>query len=77
MVDYKPQITEKQKNIPNVFLANIGPDVQMAFLKLMKNPKFVGMDTMNLWIDIMKNDVLKLMKKKLLAWLQNYLKLTD
>ena len=46
-----------------MFLANIGPDVQMAFLKLMKNPKFVGMDTMNLWINIMKPDVIKLMKK--------------
>lgn len=63
LVGYKPQITEKQRNIPNVFLANIGPDVQMAFLKLMKNPKFVGMDTMNLWINIMKPDVIKLMKK--------------
>ena len=63
LVDYKPQITAEQSRISNVFLANIGPDVQMAFLKLMKNPKFVGMDTMNLWINIMKPDVIKLMKK--------------
>lgn len=63
LVGYKPQITDEQSRIANVFLANIGPDVQMAFLKLMKDPKFVGMDTMNLWINIMKPDVIKLMKK--------------
>ncbi len=61
--NYSPQVAAEQRNIPNVFLANFDPDVQLEFLKLMKNPKFVGMDTMNLWIDIKNKSVKKLMKK--------------
>lgn len=45
------------------FLANFDPDSQLNFLKLMKNPKLVGMDTMNLWIDIKNNSIRRLMKK--------------
>ena len=61
--NYAPQVAYEQKNIPNVFLANFDPDVQAKFLNLMSNPKFVGMDTMNLWIDIKNKSVKKLMKK--------------
>lgn len=61
--NYYPQIAYEQRHIPNVFLANFDPDVQMNFLMLFKNPKFVGMDTMNLWIDIKNKAVRRLMKK--------------
>ncbi|MCK5083055.1 MAG: bifunctional hydroxymethylpyrimidine kinase/phosphomethylpyrimidine kinase [Candidatus Omnitrophica bacterium] len=61
--DYNPKVTRYQMSIPNVFLANLGPDVQLKFLKLMRNPKFVGLDSMNLWINMMRQDVLKVMKK--------------
>jgi len=60
---YVPQVALHQLNIPNVFLANLGPDVQLKFLKLMRNPKFVGLDSMNLWISNMRQLVLKVMKK--------------
>jgi len=60
---YVPQIKEQHREASNVFLANFDPDNQAQFLKLMKNPKFIGMDTMNLWIDIKKKSVLKLMKE--------------
>ncbi len=60
---YVPEVDPAHVKIPNVFLANFDPDNQAQFLSLMKNPKFVGMDTMNLWINIKKNSVLKLMKK--------------
>jgi sugar/nucleoside kinase (ribokinase family) len=60
---YIPQVANEQKNIPNVFLANFDPDIQLNFLKLMSNPKFIGMDTMNLWIDIKNKSVKNLMKK--------------
>ncbi|MDP8212866.1 MAG: PfkB family carbohydrate kinase [Candidatus Zapsychrus exili] len=63
ITEYEPILSVSQKNIPNVFLANIDPITQMKFLKVMKNPKFVGLDTMNLWIDTMRGDVVKLMKK--------------
>jgi len=63
LTSYEPQVTYDQRNIPNVFLANFDPNVQMKFLKLMHNPKFVGLDSMNLWISNMRTAVLKLMKK--------------
>jgi sugar/nucleoside kinase (ribokinase family) len=63
MADYAPQVTPAQARIPNVFLANLGPDVQIKFLKLMKNPKFVGLDSMNLWINTMRPLVLEIMTK--------------
>lgn len=61
--NYVPQVAVHQADIPNVFLANLGPDVQMKFLRLMRHPKFVGLDSMNLWISTMRQDVLKIMKK--------------
>ena len=61
--DYHPQVAVSQLNIPNIFLANLDPHVQMRFLRLMRNPQFVGLDSMNLWINIMRPAVLKIMKK--------------
>jgi len=63
LADYVPKIHESQRNIPNVFLANIDPEVQLDSLKLMRNPKLVGLDSMNLWIDIKRKPLIKLMKK--------------
>ncbi|MCA9395090.1 MAG: bifunctional hydroxymethylpyrimidine kinase/phosphomethylpyrimidine kinase [Candidatus Omnitrophica bacterium] len=61
--NYNPQVATEQRNIPNVFMANFDPDIQMKFLQLMSKPKFIGMDTMNLWIDIKNASLKKLMKK--------------
>ncbi|MBF0479292.1 MAG: bifunctional hydroxymethylpyrimidine kinase/phosphomethylpyrimidine kinase [Candidatus Omnitrophica bacterium] len=60
---YKPVVSEAQKNIPNVFLGNIDPEVQDEFLSLMKLPRLVGLDSMNLWINIKKDALIKLIKK--------------
>jgi len=61
--NYLPRLTAKQKNIKNVFLANYDPDQQYDFLAQMNKPDFIGMDTMNLWINIKKKSVTKLIKK--------------
>lgn len=63
LMNYSPQVAYDQRDINNVFLANFDPGIQMKFLKLMRNPKFVGLDSMNLWINNMRKSVLKLMKK--------------
>lgn len=60
---YEPKIQEAQRHIKNAFLANFDPDIQMAFLKLLKAPDFVGLDSMNLWIDIKKRSLKRLLKK--------------
>ncbi len=63
IVRHKPTVNIKQKKIENVFLANYDPDLQLEFLESLNKPKFVGMDTMNLWIDAKKGSVTELMKK--------------
>lgn len=63
IVESTPVVNKKQKNINTVFLANYDPDLQLDFLNSLNNSAFVGMDTMNLWINIKKKSVSKLMKK--------------
>ncbi|MGZ3743340.1 MAG: PfkB family carbohydrate kinase [Pseudobdellovibrionaceae bacterium] len=60
---FNPKLPESYKNSDFVFLANIVPALQLEVLNQVKNPQFVGMDTMNLWIDIANADLLKVLKK--------------
>ena len=48
--DFKPQLTEKQRNTDVLFLANIQPELQLDVLRQCKRPRIVALDTMNLWI---------------------------
>ena len=60
---FDPQIPEKNRNIPFLFLANIHPSLQLRVVSQMKRPRFTLLDTMNLWINIARKDLLKVMKK--------------
>jgi sugar/nucleoside kinase (ribokinase family) len=62
LVGFEPQIAGHQRNIANVFLANIDPDIQMGLLGMLKKPHLVGLDSMNLWIDHKRESLLRLMK---------------
>ncbi len=61
--NYLPEVAYEHRNLPNIFLANIDPEVQMKLLALMNKPRLIGLDSMNLWIDIKRQSLLKLMKK--------------
>jgi sugar/nucleoside kinase (ribokinase family) len=50
--DFSPALPESYRNAPFVLLGNIQPDLQFHVLKQAKKPKFVALDSMNLWIDI-------------------------
>ena len=63
LLNYQPRIASHQQDIPNIFLANIDPDVQMKLLSLVRRPKLIGLDSMNLWINIKKPSLKRLMKK--------------
>lgn len=63
LLTYNPQVSVEQRKIPNVFLGNFDPEIQMKFYQLMDNPKFVGLDTMNLWIANTRPALTKLVKK--------------
>jgi sugar/nucleoside kinase (ribokinase family) len=46
-----------------VLLGNIGPDLQNHVLDQMQRPRFVIADTMNLWINIAKEHLLRLLQR--------------
>ncbi len=60
---FKPTINENYKAVNYLFLANIDPVLQMSVLDQMTNLDFVLLDTMNLWIDIKKDELINVIKK--------------
>lgn len=60
---FNPEIPDSYKNSSHVFLANIEPTLQLKVLSQIKQPKFVGMDTMNFWINSKQSDLLEVIKK--------------
>jgi len=61
--DFKPVLPEAYKKAPFVLLGNIQPDLQLHVLNQSVGAKFVALDTMNLWIDIAKPSLLKVLKR--------------
>ncbi|MFZ2493517.1 MAG: PfkB family carbohydrate kinase [Thermoanaerobaculia bacterium] len=48
--DFKPELSETQRQPDVLFLANIDPVLQLDVLKQAKRPRLVALDTMNYWI---------------------------
>lgn len=63
LASFKACISRQEAAIPNVFLANIDPDVQRDLLCRMRNPRLVGLDSMNYWIRHKRASLLRLLKK--------------
>jgi sugar/nucleoside kinase (ribokinase family) len=63
LADYQPVITEAQKKMGYVFLANLAPIVQEKLFGQLAKPTFVGLDTMNLWINTALRDLKRMLKK--------------
>ncbi len=60
---FSPELPEAYKDTPYVLLANIAPSLQSHVLDQMAKPRFVIADTMDLWINIAKDDLLALLKR--------------
>ncbi len=60
---FSPELPENYKEAPYLFLGNIHPALQLHVLEQVKNPKFVLIDTMDLWINIAKEDLEKVISK--------------
>ncbi len=60
--NFKPIISKKIAFEPYLFLANIHPALQLDVLK-QTYPKFIGMDTMNLWINTTPNLLQEVLSK--------------
>ena len=52
--DFNPVLTERNKEVPVIFLANIHPQLQLSVLNQCNKKECVIIDTMNLWIDTEK-----------------------
>lgn len=48
---FSPKLPEHFRSTPCAFLANIDPELQLQVLEQLQSPRWVAMDTMNLWID--------------------------
>jgi sugar/nucleoside kinase (ribokinase family) len=61
--DFRPLIPEAFRRTDLVFLANGSPVTQMAVLDQVERPRLVVADTMNLWIERARLDLLALLKR--------------
>jgi len=61
--DFDPVIPEVYKKSKYVFLANIDPYLQNKVLDQMENPAMIACDTMNYWIENKRKELLKLLRK--------------
>ena len=60
---FQPKIAESQRDAQLVLLGNIDPALQLDVLRQVRAPALVAMDTMNLWINIKRDDLLKTLAK--------------
>ena len=65
--DFNPRLPEGYRETPYVFLANIQPSLQLSVLDQIKSPRFVMLDTMDLWIEGAREELLQLMGRVDLA----------
>ena len=61
--NFNPELPAKYRNSKFVFLANIDPILQLKVLSQIEKPIFVGMDSMNFWINSKQHDLIQVMKK--------------
>lgn len=57
-----PPVPEHFRDSQYIFLANTHPTVQRGFIEQLKKPKLIVMDTMDLWINIERDELLKTLK---------------
>ena len=60
---FTPHLPETYKASSYVLLANIAPSLQHHVLDQMHKPRFVVADTMDLWLNIAKDELLLLLKR--------------
>ncbi len=60
---FSPEIPPSYRKCPFLFLGNISPGLQEHVLNQMEATKFVLLDTMDLWINIARDDLLRVIKR--------------
>jgi sugar/nucleoside kinase (ribokinase family) len=57
--EFAPKLADAHRDAELVLLGNIDPVLQLDVVRQVKAPKLVAADTMNLWIDIKREDLTK------------------
>ncbi len=60
---FQPKLSEASRECEVLFLANIQPELQLQVLEACRGPRFVALDSMNLWIDIAKDALLEVIRR--------------
>ncbi|HRZ15027.1 MAG TPA: PfkB family carbohydrate kinase [Candidatus Omnitrophota bacterium] len=63
LLSFSPMVSESQRRIKNIFLANVDPDIQSRLLDSMHAPHLVGLDSMNYWIHNKRASLVRLFKR--------------
>ena len=61
--NFDPVLPEELRRLEYVFLANIHPSLQKRALDQVRNPGFVLLDTMNLWINTARAELMELLPR--------------
>ena len=56
---FEPKLSDDSREADVVFLANIQPDLQIAVREQCESARFVALDSMNLWIDIARESLIR------------------
>jgi len=60
---FDPRLPESHRESDWVFLANIHPALQSSVLRQTRRPRFTAMDSMNLWIDTTRGELLDVIRR--------------
>ncbi len=60
---FEPTLPESYLDAPYVFLGNMHPGLQLHVLSQIREPKFVLVDTMDLWINITRDELIEVIGK--------------
>jgi len=60
--DFEPKLSPASRDADVVFLANIQPDLQREVREQCTQARFVGLDSMNLWIDTARESLLRTLR---------------
>ncbi|HKZ13971.1 MAG TPA: PfkB family carbohydrate kinase [Solirubrobacterales bacterium] len=60
---FKPSLSELSRDSDALFLANIQPGLQLGVLEQCEAARFTALDSMNLWIEIAKEELLEVISR--------------
>jgi sugar/nucleoside kinase (ribokinase family) len=61
--DFEPKLSDASRDCDVLFLANIQPDLQHTVRTQCPQARFVALDSMNLWIDIARDSLMRIISE--------------